>query len=97
MITNFTCRHHLFCDNRSFTICTHELKRLSIIYLNTTRKLRNFIDTLMSVAGSMKMEADRSTEVITHDEHYFTYIRDIEIYWCHDPQLVLCLMPNNNA
>uniref|UniRef100_A0A1A9ZDA0 Uncharacterized protein n=1 Tax=Glossina pallidipes TaxID=7398 RepID=A0A1A9ZDA0_GLOPL len=88
---NFTRLHHLLRDNRSF----RDLKRLNIIYpIRSTRESRNFVDTLMGVTRGINLKIDRPTEVIIHDEHYLTYVRDREKYCRHHPQLPLCLMPN---
>uniref|UniRef100_A0A1A9VTU4 Piwi n=1 Tax=Glossina austeni TaxID=7395 RepID=A0A1A9VTU4_GLOAU len=88
----------LFRDNGLFTTPTRGLERWSVISpTRSSRELRNFVETLIRAARGMNMKIDRPEELIIPDDRNHTYIQAMEECCRRDPQLVLCLVPNNNA
>uniref|UniRef100_A0A1A9W0S0 Piwi n=1 Tax=Glossina brevipalpis TaxID=37001 RepID=A0A1A9W0S0_9MUSC len=87
-----------FRDHGLFTTPTRGLERWSAISpTRASREIRSFVETLIRAARGMNMKIDRPTEVMIHDDRNHTYIQAMEECCRRDPQLVLCLVPNNNA
>ncbi|XP_054728354.1 protein piwi [Anastrepha obliqua] len=88
----------LFRDNGLFTTPSRGLDRWSVIATNrNSRELRNFVESLIRAAGGMQMRINRPREVMLYDDRNHSYIQAMEDCSRHDPQLILCLVPNNNA
>ncbi|XP_011187514.1 protein piwi [Zeugodacus cucurbitae] len=88
----------LFRDNGLFTTPSRGLDRWSVIATNrNSRELRNFVESLIRAAGGMQMRISRPREVMLYDDRNHSYIQAMEDCSRQDPQLILCLVPNNNA
>uniref|UniRef100_A0A1B0BTJ5 Piwi domain-containing protein n=1 Tax=Glossina palpalis gambiensis TaxID=67801 RepID=A0A1B0BTJ5_9MUSC len=88
----------LFRDNGLFTTPTRGLERWCVISpTRYARESRNFVESLMRAGRGMGMEIGRPEELIIPDDRNHTYIQAMEECCRRDPQLVLCLVPNNNA
>ncbi|KAI9585330.1 hypothetical protein GQX74_001177 [Glossina fuscipes] len=88
----------LFRDNGLFTTPTRGLERWCVISpTRYARESRNFVESLMRAGRGMGMEIGRPEELMIPDDRNHTYIQAMEECCRRDPQLVLCLVPNNNA
>ncbi|XP_075168095.1 protein piwi-like [Haematobia irritans] len=81
-----------------FTTPSRGLQRWAVIGTNrSSRELRNFVDCLMRAASSISFRIERPREVLIHDDRNHSYIQAMEDCSRQDPQLIMCLVPNNNA
>lgn len=87
-----------FRENGLFTTPSRGLERWSVIATNrNSRELRNFVESLIRAASGMQMRISRPREVMLYDDRNHSYIQAMEDCSRQDPQLILCLVPNNNA
>ncbi|XP_011202861.2 protein piwi [Bactrocera dorsalis] len=87
-----------FRENGLFTTPSRGLERWSVIATNrNSRELRNFVESLIRAAGGMQMRISRPREIMLYDDRNHSYIQAMEDCSRQDPQLILCLVPNNNA
>lgn len=81
-----------------FTTSSRGLERWAVIATNrNSRDLRNFVESLIRAASGMNMRIDRPREVMIYDDRNHSFIQAMEDCCRQDPQLIMCLVPNNNA
>ncbi|TMW49547.1 hypothetical protein DOY81_005376 [Sarcophaga bullata] len=81
-----------------FTTPSRGLDRWSVIApSNTARELRNFVESLIRAANGMNMRIERPREVLIYDDRTHSYIQALEDCFRQDPQLIMCIVPNNTA
>ncbi|XP_037810785.1 protein piwi [Lucilia sericata] len=86
------------CRIGMFTTPSRGLNRWCVIATSrNARELRNFVESLLRAANGMQMQMDRPREVIIYDDRTHSYIQAMEDCCRQDPQLIMCLVPNNMA
>ncbi|XP_055839653.1 protein piwi [Episyrphus balteatus] len=87
-----------FRDNAMFTTPSRGLDRWAVVAPNrSSRDVRNFVDSLIRAASGMQFQIRRPRENLIFDDRNHSYVKAIEDCANDDPQLILCLVPNNNA
>ncbi|XP_013106819.2 protein piwi [Stomoxys calcitrans] len=81
-----------------FSTPSRGLGRWAVIATNrSSRDLRNFVESLMRAANGLNMLIERPREYMINDDRNHSFIQAMEDSCQQDPQLVMCLVPNNNA
>lgn len=87
-----------FRDHGMLSTPSRGLDRWVVIAPNrSTRDVRNFVDSLMRVASTMQFQIRRPKECFIFDDRNHSYVKALDDSANEDPQLILCLVPNNNA
>uniref|UniRef100_A0A0K8TM02 Piwib n=1 Tax=Tabanus bromius TaxID=304241 RepID=A0A0K8TM02_TABBR len=83
-------------DHAPFT--SVDLRRMYVIAPNRSmREANDFVRCLIEAARGMRMNIAQPRIQQIHDDRNSSYINAIESCCQHDPQLIMCVVPNNNA
>lgn len=84
--------------NNSMFLSVALRKWCVVVPQRSTREAREFIRCIRQAAQGMRMEMEEPQVIELHDDRNATYIHAIEqCCGSTDPQLVMCVVPNNNA
>ncbi|XP_037936960.1 protein piwi-like [Teleopsis dalmanni] len=87
-----------FRGSHMLTSPSRGLERWVFVYIGRqTRDMRNFTEALLRAANGLKFQISRPREMTINDDRTYSYISALEEAARGDPQLIMCLVPNNNA
>ncbi|XP_060658910.1 protein piwi [Drosophila nasuta] len=87
-----------FRDNQMFTTPSQGLDRWAVIApQRNSRDLRTLLQNLNQVARGMGFQIRSPRETMIYDDRTGSYIQALDDCARIDPQLILCLVPNNNT
>ncbi|XP_037958068.1 protein piwi [Teleopsis dalmanni] len=87
-----------FRSSHMLTSPSRGLDRWAFVYMGRqSRDMRNFTEALLRAANGLKFQISRPREMAIGDDRTYSYISALEEAARGDPQLIMCLVPNNNA